>query len=77
MGKIKPDITKEHKEKLLELVGKLSGRQARIALSKFIVEDLDDPDMFEALEDAIQVGLTYPAGHHNQLIFDLFLDYKK
>ena len=61
MRKTKQDITKEHKEKLLELVGKLSGRQARIALSKFIVEDLDDPDMFEALEDAIQVGLTYPS----------------
>jgi len=61
MRETKQDITKEHKEKLLELVGKLSGRQARIALSKFIVEDLDDPDMFEALEDAIQVGLTYPS----------------
>ena len=61
MRKAKQSITKEHKEKLLELVGKLSGRQARIALSKFIVEDLDDPDMFEAVEDAIQIGLTYPA----------------
>ena len=61
MRKTKQNITKEHKEKLLELAGKLSGRQARIALSKFIVEDLDDPDMFEALEDAIQIGLTYPS----------------
>ena len=54
-------ITKEHKEKLLELVGKLTGRQARIALSKFIAEDLDDIEVFDALEDAILIGLTYPA----------------
>jgi len=54
-------IAKEHREKLLELVGKLTGRQARIALSKFIVEDLDDIEVFDALEDAIQIGLTYPA----------------
>lgn len=54
-------VTEEHKEKLLELAGKLTGRQARIALSKFIVEDLDDIEVFDALEDAILIGLTYPA----------------
>jgi len=54
-------VTREHKEKLLELVGKLTGRQARIALSKFVMEDLDDIETFDALEDAVQVGLIYPA----------------